>query len=458
MGKATGVFLILAGVGTAALVLPAVDKESERQLADVIRIATGSSSTAQQATTPPSHVPLVAVQTKTEAVKPIVVAKVGAEIPAQPARSTLSLQAMPTPPGATTNAAPVAIAAAAPVKSDGPAPVLIAPPQLTTRNANAAPARPDDDQAKQNLARDIQRELKRVGCYDGDLSGDWNTATRRAMKQFIEKVNAALPSDAPDHILRTMVQGHPGNACGKSGTVTAALMKPSAKVADKSAEPGTREVSQIAAARPVVPKPAWETTVAAAPAKPLSIEGRMAIGGPDPLAAAPSITVVPEPKLVAREPVAAVASVAAPAPSNVTEKSAARIITPGAIAALSQPRPDRVDNAAVAPRPSAGPAAIEPAPAVLIAPPKRVEAKVEPKTERERETRGVRDARADDQEAARRERQRQAARRSPPPEVFKYPSYLGATAPKYFATQTSGVKSNFTSRFFEIQRRDGSQR
>ena len=52
MGKATGVFLILAGVGTAALVLPAVDKDAERQLAEVVRIATGGA--AQPSTSIPS--------------------------------------------------------------------------------------------------------------------------------------------------------------------------------------------------------------------------------------------------------------------------------------------------------------------------------------------------------------------------------------------------------------------
>ncbi len=455
MGKVTGVFLILAGVGTAALVLPAVDNESERQLGDVIRIATGNPAVSPTTAQSP-QVPLIVAQPKVDGRALLPDAKNSREAVTPTGRSTLSLQAMPTPPGATTNTVPantvpMAVAAAASQKADPP-PVLIAPPQLTTRNANAAPVRPEDDQARQSLARDIQRELKRVGCYDGDLSGDWNTATRRAMKLFIDKVNAALPSDAPDHILRTMVQGHPGNACGKSGTVIAASPRAPVKVAEKSAEPIIRDLPQIATARPVVPKPSWETSVAATSVKPLDTQGRMAIGGPDLRSAAPIVT-APEPKLVARAPTA-LAPVAPPLPSAGTEKASARIVTPGAIAALSRTR----DNSgAIGTGSVALPGAIESAPAMLIDPPKRVEAAaIEPKSGRD--MRGVRDARADDQDTARRERQRQAVRRSPPPETFKYPSYVGVTSPKYFVTQSSSGKSNFSAQFFYNQRRDGSQR
>jgi len=59
MGKATGVFLILAGIGTATLVLPAVDKDAEKQLADVVRIATGATRQSdQQAAVEAAHPPV----------------------------------------------------------------------------------------------------------------------------------------------------------------------------------------------------------------------------------------------------------------------------------------------------------------------------------------------------------------------------------------------------------------
>jgi hypothetical protein len=55
-----------------------------------------------------------------------------------------------------------------------------------------------------------------VGCYGGALDGVWTPATRGAMKAFTEAVNAALPSDQPDTILLSLVQGHQGKACGQT--------------------------------------------------------------------------------------------------------------------------------------------------------------------------------------------------------------------------------------------------
>ena len=47
------------------------------------------------------------------------------------------------------------------------------------------------------LVRDLQRELRRVGCYTGALDGIWNTSTRAAMKAFTGRVNAVLPIERP---------------------------------------------------------------------------------------------------------------------------------------------------------------------------------------------------------------------------------------------------------------------
>lgn len=63
------------------------------------------------------------------------------------------------------------------------------------------------------LARALQRELKRVGCYSGEITGVWTTSSRMAMKAFTERVNATLPVDAPDPVLLSLVQGHREKAC-----------------------------------------------------------------------------------------------------------------------------------------------------------------------------------------------------------------------------------------------------
>ena len=62
----------------------------------------------------------------------------------------------------------------------------------------------------------LQAELRRVGCYSGQPHGLWTTASRRAMREFIERVNATLPTDKPDGILLALVQTQTGKVCGTS--------------------------------------------------------------------------------------------------------------------------------------------------------------------------------------------------------------------------------------------------
>jgi hypothetical protein len=64
-----------------------------------------------------------------------------------------------------------------------------------------------------SLVRALQRELKRVGCYSGEISGVWTTSSRMAMKSFTDHVNASLPIDNPDQVLLSLVRGHAEKAC-----------------------------------------------------------------------------------------------------------------------------------------------------------------------------------------------------------------------------------------------------
>lgn len=85
-------------------------------------------------------------------------------------------------------------------------------PEPNTPKASEPKRIAPDDQAA--LARELQRELKRVGCYNGEISGVWTTSSRLAMKTFVERVNAALPIDKPDPVLLSLVQAHRERACG----------------------------------------------------------------------------------------------------------------------------------------------------------------------------------------------------------------------------------------------------
>lgn len=65
------------------------------------------------------------------------------------------------------------------------------------------------------LTRELQKELRRVGCYEGDISGAWSQSTRRAMKTFIERMNARLPIEEPNVVLYALVKGQLELVCGK---------------------------------------------------------------------------------------------------------------------------------------------------------------------------------------------------------------------------------------------------
>lgn len=88
---------------------------------------------------------------------------------------------------------------------------------VTADTANApklSSSKPGDAETRAELTRDLQKELRRVGCYGGEITGAWTPSTRRAMSAFMDRVNATLPVDEPDYILLTLVQGHTAEACG----------------------------------------------------------------------------------------------------------------------------------------------------------------------------------------------------------------------------------------------------
>lgn len=207
--------------------------------------------------------------------------------------------------------------------------------------------RPADDASRYELVRDLQRELKRVGCYHGEIDGDWGPGSKRAMSTFIERVNATLPTGDPDYILLMLVQGQTQPACGNgcpSGQVAADEGRCIPKAIVAQARPkleakSERAPSEAAAVLPtrgqlaepgpsraaVAPAlPAAVASVAAAERKPVVVAassadiasaatassaadagvreplpGRMTVGGPV-AAAEPPPVLPPAPKLAAR--------------------------------------------------------------------------------------------------------------------------------------------------------------
>jgi hypothetical protein len=130
-----------------------------------------------------------------------------------------------------------------------------------------------------SLARELQTELKRVGCYDGHVDGVWGLSSRIAAKAFAQRVNAKLPFDAPDPILLTLVSNYQDEVCGKLCPAREGLRQ------DGRCQPTASRIQADAITTPAdIPAAAatsWTTTtvVAPTPVGPAS-EGHMALNGP----------------------------------------------------------------------------------------------------------------------------------------------------------------------------------
>jgi hypothetical protein len=150
------------------------------------------------------------------------------------------------------------------VNSDGakPAPTSQQPVQPWTTIVSAEPSRgavlrsaePGDARTRFELARDLQRELKRAGCYWGEITGAWSPATKRAMTAFMDRANATLPVGAPDYILLSLVESHSEISCSAacpSGQMMdqAGRCVPNAVIAQASKRSKRLEARRVADAR-----------------------------------------------------------------------------------------------------------------------------------------------------------------------------------------------------------------
>ena len=163
-------------------------------------------------------------------------------------------------------------------------------------------AKPADSAQKALLARDVQRELQRVGCYLGEIDGIWGPGSQRAVTAFMERVNAILPVDEPDVFMLSLLATESNAVCGTTcphGQVFSAGgrclpttllahddgLEPRLTRGPVLAERTHRNAVEPAAMQEPETDAAWEATtvaVAAPPNRPPPLYGRMGIGGPMP--------------------------------------------------------------------------------------------------------------------------------------------------------------------------------
>lgn len=273
MSKAVGAIFILAGLGVASSLL-LIGPEAEQDPRKPVAVG-----------------------------NPSVVARVPAKEPSEsavprPGATPKQAQVRPVPPSAAHSPPP-----------RFSAPVVVMLPY----RAEPLPAGPKHrvgslPRDRASLARELQLELRRVGCYAAEPNGVWTPASRKAMKSFTERVNASLPVGEPDEILLALVQAHRGEACGAPcpagqglaedgrclpGAILAHARKSSAPTVAAAARP--RGGPQADKPAPAIA--AWSTTTSSAlpppPSPPPVITGRMALAGPMSDAAPPVIGEAP---------------------------------------------------------------------------------------------------------------------------------------------------------------------
>src|SRR5262245_30516813 len=127
--------------------------------------------------------------------------KIGPHVAATQNPTTLNSEVVPVP------RAPAAV----PPSVSAAAVVIVAPRTALPRIRQERFAIPKDRDA---LTSELQKELRRVGCYQGEINGTWSQSTRRAMKTFIEHMNARLPIEQPDAVLYSLVKGQREPVCG----------------------------------------------------------------------------------------------------------------------------------------------------------------------------------------------------------------------------------------------------
>jgi hypothetical protein len=149
--------------------------------------------------------------------------------------------------------APRTSAAVAP-RSLAAAVVIVAAPTIAPRIPQERFAIPKDRDA---LTSELQKELRRVGCYQGEINGTWSQSTRSAMKTFIEHMNARLPIENPDAVLYSLVKGQHEPVCGKACSPGDALnghgrCVPSLLLAQAKSKHSSTSVATTAIERPAL--------------------------------------------------------------------------------------------------------------------------------------------------------------------------------------------------------------
>ena len=233
-----------------------------------------------------------------------------------------------TPP-----ASPILNSAPKLVHSNGWEPTVVRRPGSTaTGRSRSLDGRELSGAQRWRLVRDIQTELRRVGCYSGRLDGSWGAGSKYAVRAFLQNVNSGLPTNQPDQFMLQLLRAQKGVVCGRpcrEGYTKSSNGRclPYAITAQRPKSNGVAGVPNARLVRDDGRLAAVDGQLDPTTGQPRPpLDGRMAVGGPVPSSVdarypAPGISAAPPLTYGAPAPVAGVdpseqPSVRKPARSN----------------------------------------------------------------------------------------------------------------------------------------------
>jgi hypothetical protein len=149
--------------------------------------------------------------------------------------------------------------AAAPPAAETWRPVVIMTPALE-KPARARPPQPSEAATGDGLVRDLQRELRRVGCYLGPIDGVWGTQSKLASAQASAELNHVLAETQPDPALLPLIRKQPSMLCnpcpdGQSLTFDGICISSTAAAATADPALGPGEATELVAPTPPPDRP-----------------------------------------------------------------------------------------------------------------------------------------------------------------------------------------------------------
>ena len=92
--------------------------------------------------------------------------------------------------------------------------VDIARKPTTTKTARLEPSTSADEfKSPEILAKSLQTELKRIGCYSGRIDGSWGKQSMRAMRAYNTKAGANFALQTPSHQAVIAIRKVVGKIC-----------------------------------------------------------------------------------------------------------------------------------------------------------------------------------------------------------------------------------------------------